>query len=244
MLGNLWKLEECLPAVDVMYRNNQFDYFLGWENWFAKRTFALRAGGNADEADLGFGYVIDLGKSGVNLEIDYALLWPLQIQDTSGSHRISLTVRFAGCQEKAVPPPPPAPAPPPITFLPVREEERGLVVDLSSNIMFDFGKATVKGRSNMALNELVRLLEVYKSNKLIIEGHTDSIGTMIFNQRLSEARANAVATFLTQNGISKDRLEQVIGFGETKPIADNKTPEGRAENRRVEIIILKENPTK
>ena len=74
--------------------------------------------------------------------------------------------------------------------------------------------------------------------RVVLEGHTDSIGKEAYNQKLSEKRANAVAKALEDLGVSGDKIK-TVGFGETKPIADNKTKQGRAENRRVEAKFNK-----
>ncbi|MBD3271199.1 MAG: OmpA family protein [Elusimicrobia bacterium] len=252
LLGTVWLLEEAVPAIDLVYRNDELDYHVGWENWLNRRTVAVRLGGNKDEIDMGVGFVQDIGGSGMTLELNYALLWPLELEDTSGSHRVSLTVRFSNivCDYSLPPEPIPSPAATPeptfaekaqeiIKTVVVKEEDRGLKVNLSSQIMFDSGKAVIKSRATKTLDEIVDLLNVYEENDLIIEGHTDSIGSMVFNQRLSEARANSVYTYLVKQGIDPDRIK-LIGYGESKPVADNGTRAGRALNRRVEVIILKE----
>lgn len=243
-IGNFWKIEEALAAVDGSFRNDIFEYHIGWENWFAHRTFALRFGTNSDEVDMGFGYVQDLGASGISLEFNYALLWPLEIDDTTGSHRVSLTMRFPGRvkpelavstdketeMEKE--------ARKIVTGAEVKEEERGLVVNLSTQVLFDTARAIIKTRAIKVLDEVAELLAVYGKNDVIIEGHCDSIGTMILNQRLSENRANAVFTYFAKKGIALKRM-RAFGYGETRPVSSNKTREGRTQNRRVEVIIIK-----
>jgi OOP family OmpA-OmpF porin len=85
----------------------------------------------------------------------------------------------------------------------------------------------------------VAYLSANPSNPLTIEGHTDSIGSTQYNQRLSERRANAVRKYLIEKGISSSRI-RIVGYGEQRPIADNKTPEGRALNRRAEFEVTVE----
>ncbi|MEW6555776.1 MAG: OmpA family protein [Elusimicrobiota bacterium] len=121
----------------------------------------------------------------------------------------------------------------------VKEEKRGLVVNLASSVLFDSGKSELKPTAFTPLNEVVKLMQDYPENKVLIEGHTDSYGSNAYNKKLSEKRAQAVYNMLiTKYDVDKSRL-QVIGYGEEKPIADNKTADGREQNRRVEIIILK-----
>ena len=83
---------------------------------------------------------------------------------------------------------------------------------------------------------MTAIFKEYPKANFIIEGHTDSTGSEGFNQKLSEKRANAVHDYLVANGISDDRLS-TVGYGETRPIDDNKTRAGRSNNRRVDVIL-------
>jgi OOP family OmpA-OmpF porin len=102
----------------------------------------------------------------------------------------------------------------------------------ASRIYFVTGKATLQKTSFTALNDVVKLLSEDQDLKLYIEGHTDEVGKDDYNQKLSEDRAASVRAYLLSKGVAESRL-QSQGFGETKPIADNKTAAGRAKNRRV-----------
>jgi len=104
-------------------------------------------------------------------------------------------------------------------------------------ITFRSGSARLRKESEKVLDETVQILKDFEKLTLVIEGHTDSIGPEQANQRLSQARADAVRDYLLKKGIEADRVE-AKGYGESKPIADNKTREGRAENRRIEFRIL------
>lgn len=110
-----------------------------------------------------------------------------------------------------------------------------------NNIFFDFDKTTLRNESYPELNRLLEFMNNYPNIRIKIQGHTDSVGPEDYNQQLSERRADAVARFLRVNGISTDRLI-VKGLGESQPVADNATPEGRQENRRVEFEITENNP--
>jgi outer membrane protein OmpA-like peptidoglycan-associated protein len=101
-------------------------------------------------------------------------------------------------------------------------------------VLFDFNKSTLQPSSDAALQPVATLMAADKTLKLEIQGHTDNVGNDAYNQTLSEARAKAVATWLTQHGVAADRLTPK-GYGKTKPVADNGSDEGRAKNRRVEI---------
>lgn len=105
------------------------------------------------------------------------------------------------------------------------------------NIQFEFGKATLLPSSYEVLDPLVKLMNDNPSLTIELAGHTDIVGGREFNLRLSNQRAQAVADYLINKGVNKDRI-QVAGYGFDKPIADNKTDEGRALNRRVEMVII------
>jgi OmpA-OmpF porin, OOP family len=104
-------------------------------------------------------------------------------------------------------------------------------------IKFDYNKATIKPESMGVLNEIVKLMNDNPSMKFEIQGHTDSDGDDAYNMKLSQARADAVKAFLAETGIDSSRLT-AKGYGESKPISDNSTPEGKASNRRVEFVKL------
>ena len=120
----------------------------------------------------------------------------------------------------------------------VTEEVQKTLNDYAKTILFNSGKSSIKVESDKVLMEIVKILNEYSSAKFSIEGHTDSVGSSILNQKLSEERASSVMTFLIQNGIASNRLGSV-GYGETKPVASNGTKSGRAQNRRVEINLEK-----
>ena len=102
-------------------------------------------------------------------------------------------------------------------------------------INFETGKADIKPESQTIIDQIVQMLKDNPDLKISIEGHTDNVGTAQSNQTLSEKRAKAVMDAVIAKGIDKSRLSSK-GWGQTKPIADNKTEEGRAKNRRVEIV--------
>jgi outer membrane protein OmpA-like peptidoglycan-associated protein len=104
-------------------------------------------------------------------------------------------------------------------------------------INFDVDKATIRPDSEPIVAEIVKLLEANPDLKIRIEGHTDNTGADDHNQTLSKNRAASVYGALLTKGIAQDRL-QSAGFGAAKPIADNTTEEGKAKNRRVEIVKL------
>ncbi len=105
------------------------------------------------------------------------------------------------------------------------------------NIYFETGKSTMNGASSTDLNKLVQFLKDNLQTKLEIQGHTDNVGNVATNVKLSEARAVTVVNYLIAEGIRKDRLS-AKGFGPAVPIAENNSAEGKAKNRRVEIKIL------
>jgi outer membrane protein OmpA-like peptidoglycan-associated protein len=125
-------------------------------------------------------------------------------------------------------PPPPPPARGAIT-------EKKL--ELKEKVFFDTGKTTVKPESFSLLDEVAAVMKGHPEvKKVVVEGHTDSKGSKAKNMKLSKGRAEAVRTYLVEKGVEPDRLE-AKGFGPARPIADNGTPEGRDDNRRVEFAI-------
>ena len=106
----------------------------------------------------------------------------------------------------------------------------------AQNIYFATGKATLLSKSFKGLNEVAKVLKDDAELKLAIDGHTDNVGTDNLNQKLSENRAAAVKAYLVKQGIDADRLVSA-GYGETQPVADNKTAAGRQKNRRVELKL-------
>ena len=131
----------------------------------------------------------------------------------------------------AAAPPAPAPAPKP-AVKPVTEK-----VTMAAETNFDFDKAVLKPEGKARLDDLVGKLKAVNLEVIIAIGHTDSIGTKAYNQKLSVRRANAVKAYLVSKGIEANRI-YTEGKGKTQPIADNKTKEGRAKNRRVEIEVV------
>ena len=107
---------------------------------------------------------------------------------------------------------------------------------MPSGLTFDFNSAMVKPEFRPTLDQVAQTLNAYPSTFIDVSGHTDSIGTDAVNQRLSEQRANAVADYLTYQGINRARIA-TRGYGKQFPIASNETEEGRAKNRRVEIKL-------
>lgn len=103
------------------------------------------------------------------------------------------------------------------------------------DVHFTTGKADILPESRPLINEIVTMLSKHSSLRVGVEGHTDSTGSPTTNKALSQARAKSVVDAIVAAGISRDRLDPV-GFGQDRPIADNRTEEGRAKNRRVEIV--------
>jgi outer membrane protein OmpA-like peptidoglycan-associated protein len=136
----------------------------------------------------------------------------------------------------ASPPPPPPPAPPPAPPPPPAPIKDGKIV--VEPVYFATDKDVIETRSNAVLDHVATVLADHPEIMTVrVEGHTDNRGGENHNQDLSQRRAAAVVKYLVSKGVARDRLDS-IGFGETRPIADNDTDQGRATNRRVEFVIV------
>ena len=111
-----------------------------------------------------------------------------------------------------------------------------IVMNIPSDVTFAFNKFDIQPRFFAVLNAVSRTLAKYPASYVDVYGHTDSIGSYEYNQVLSEKRADSVADYLTARGVDPARM-YVRGFGKTEPVASNATIEGRAANRRVEIML-------
>ena len=122
--------------------------------------------------------------------------------------------------------------------LQAKQTDRGAVITLG-NILFEVNKSTLLAGGFLAIDKLANFLNKYPSRNLLIEGHTDSRGSDLYNLGLSKQRANSVMNALMERGIDGNRII-TKGYGEQYPVASNETDAGRQQNRRVEVIILDE----
>ncbi len=153
-----------------------------------------------------------------------------------------------GCDGALVPPPPPAPAPAPVAApapapvpapvpVPVPAPVVATKVTYAADAFFDFDKSVLKPEGKAKLDDLVSKIGGINLEVIIAVGHTDSVGTDAYNDKLSVRRSEAVKAYLVSKGVEKNRV-YTEGKGEKQPVADNKTSEGRAKNRRVEIEVV------
>ena len=168
------------------------------------------------------------------------------------------TPRGVPVDTKGCPLPPPPPPPPkdsdgdgvldnvdacPNTPAGMRVDSRGCAIKAATvvlrDINFEFNSSKLSGTSQDSLDKIVEGLRGQPSMNLIIEGHTDAVGTDAYNLKLSQLRAASARSYLISKGIDASRL-QTRGYGESRPVASNKDPEGRAQNRRVEFKVTKE----
>src|SRR5208337_4504115 len=142
----------------------------------------------------------------------------------------------ATAQAKALCPATPAPMLVPKVESKPEPKPAKVIDKMTLRVLFAFNKSVVTERDKAELNKAIVFIKKYPGTKIKLEGHTDSIGTKQYNQALSERRALAVKEYLVkEGGIDKARIT-TVGYGESEPIASNKTKEGRAENRRVEVL--------
>jgi len=141
----------------------------------------------------------------------------------------------AKCVE-AVPVAEAAPAPTPLP------EAKAEAFALDATTLFDFDKSTLRPMGKEKLDELVAQVKSHQAvDSITITGHTDSVGTDAYNQKLSERRANSVRDYMVNAGIDTSLITSTSGMGESKPVASNDTADGRQENRRVEIVVESRN---
>jgi OmpA-OmpF porin, OOP family len=132
-----------------------------------------------------------------------------------------------------------APAPPPVVAAPAPAPTppAATKVTYAADAFFDFNKSVIKPAGKAKLDDLVGKIKDINLEVIIAVGHTDSVGSDAYNQKLSVRRSEAVKAYLVSKGIEKNRV-YTEGKGEKQPVADNKTSEGRAKNRRVEIEVV------
>ena len=159
-----------------------------------------------------------------------------------------------GCDGYIAPAPPPAPAPTPVatpapapapTPVPAPAPAPAVAskVTYAADAFFDFDKSVLKSEGKAKLDDLAGKVKGINLEVIIAVGHTDSVGTDAYNQKLSVQRSEAVKAYLVSQGIEKSRV-YTEGKGEKQPVADNKTAEGRATHRRVEIEVVGTRATK
>ena len=147
-----------------------------------------------------------------------------------------------GCDGAIVPVPAAAPAVPPVAaapapVAPVAPPPAATKITYAADAFFDFDKSVIKPEGKAKLDDLIGKIQGINLEVIIAVGHTDSVGSDTYNQKLSVRRSEAVKAYLVSKGIEKNRV-YTEGKGEKQPVADNKTAEGRAKNRRVEIEVV------
>ena len=140
---------------------------------------------------------------------------------------------------KPAPPPAPKPAPEPEKPKPEPEKPKPVAekVTFAADVLFDFDKAVIKPEGKSKLDDISNKVRGINLEVVIAIGHADSIGSDVYNQRLSVRRAESVKAYLVSKGIEPNRV-YTEGKGEKQPVADNKTRDGRAKNRRVELEVI------
>ncbi|MFL5318686.1 MAG: OmpA family protein [Myxococcaceae bacterium] len=121
----------------------------------------------------------------------------------------------------------------------VKQEARGMVVTLNGSVLFAFDEASLLPDAKRRLDVVADVLKQAPDEQFRVEGYTDAIGDDSYNLQLSQRRADSVKSYLVSRGVSPEQIAS-LGYGENRPVADNGSPEGRANNRRVEIVLPNE----
>jgi OmpA-OmpF porin, OOP family len=190
--------------------------------------------GNKFTVDYGAGLKIFVTDN-IALRVDVRHVLPLNERYNDLLYTFGINFAFGG-EEKVVeakveePLPPPTPPPAPKTV--IIEKGRQTL-----DVKFDFDKATIKKGHYKNIDDLAGVMKDYSDLNVVIEGHTDSVGTDAYNKKLSRKRADAVKKYMVERGgIDANRIS-AVGYGEERPIASNDTDEGRLRNRRVEAVV-------
>jgi OOP family OmpA-OmpF porin len=197
-------------------------------------TLKLTTSGKVQSAVLDGAEIVPAGGT-ITVSPASTTSYTAKVSGSGGSSTCSVTVTVT-----LPPPPPPCPTPPP-------PPTAAKVIDrLTIHVNFDFDKSDIRKADMAELKKASNFVKKYRGAKVKLEGHTDSKGTEEYNQKLSERRAEAVRQYLIKEGAAEKAMILATGYGELRPVAPNKTkegkdnPEGRAENRRVEILIISE----
>lgn len=153
-------------------------------------------------------------------------------------YTVGLSFSFGGAKKVVEAKPEPAPVEE-VKPAPVVEEAKPEIIEkgrTTLNVEFDFDKATIKKGYYKDIDDLVTVMKQYPDLNVEIDGHTDSIGKAAYNKKLSQKRAEAIKKYMVEKGGIDAKRLTAVGYGEDKPIASNKTKEGRQKNRRVEAV--------
>lgn len=187
--------------------------------------------------------------------MQFARIFPAVQSALVASMVLTATASLAGCGPTVFEdasalavvgdPPPPPPKPKVVQEKPKRVVVEDNKIVINEKIQFDFNKATIRPESDDLMNEIIKVIkENQHIKKIAIEGHTSSEGSDKYNLQLSDKRAKAVMDYLVKKGSLPKEMFTAKGFGESKPIADESSEEGKEKNRRVEFNITEQDITR
>lgn len=235
--GDVGSITSLSAGARFSLNDNRSEAYFGAQGGYYWSTSGPREHDNGNGFNIQGGYNYELWDGtalGAYVRLDQARIKPVA---TSDSCTTQFLVTGLEVRHRFLPPPPAPPPPPPAVAAPAPAPPPAVKKKIVlRGVNFDFDKATIRPDAVPILDQAAATLKEYGDVTVSVDGYTDSIGSDAYNQRLSVRRATAVKDYLERHGVAADRMT-IRGFGKSDPVASNATPEGRAQNRRVELVV-------